>query len=70
MKVLHINTVQDGGAAWCARRISKALVQNGVESRMLYALGNELPQNELGAIAQKDGSYIMVFSHSMSHPSA
>ena len=54
MKVLHINTVQDGGAAWCARRISKALVQNGVESRMLYALGNELPQNELGAIAQKD----------------
>lgn len=54
MKVLHINTVQDGGAAWCARRISKALVQNGVESRMLYALGNELPQGELGAIAPKD----------------
>jgi len=57
MNILHINTVQEGGAAWCARRINKALVQQGIESRMLFAEGNCMPNGIDGAIAEKD-SYL------------
>lgn len=56
MKVLHINTIQQGGAAWCAIRICKALQQEGVECRMLFAEGNSLPKGIEGAIAQQDSS--------------
>lgn len=54
MKVLHINTAQDGGAAWCAIRIFKALKQEGVDSRMLFAEGETLPAGIEGAIATRD----------------
>lgn len=54
MKILHINTSQTGGAALCARRINNALVQAGIDSRMLFAEGNNLPQGVQGAIAIKD----------------
>ena len=56
MKVLHINTGQQGGAAWCAIRIGKALAHEGVESRMLFAEGNTLPNGVEGAIAKEDYS--------------
>lgn len=56
MKILHINSLPDGGAAWCARRINNALVQQGIESRMLFALGTSMPEGIEGSIAQKDKS--------------
>lgn len=54
MRVLHLNTFQEGGAALCAIRIDKALVRQGVESRMLFAQGTSLPEGVNGAIAEKD----------------
>ena len=54
MKVLHINTGQAGGAALCAIRINKALVQEGIDSRMLFAEGNTMPEGVKGAIASQD----------------
>lgn len=54
MKVLHINTEQKGGAAWCAIRINNALMQQGVESKMLFAQGDIIPDGVEGAIAKKD----------------
>ena len=54
MKILHINTGQSGGAAWCAIRINKALVQEGIDSRMLFAEGNAMPEGVQGAIAERD----------------
>lgn len=54
MKVLHLNTFQEGGAALCAIRIDKALERQGVESRMLFAQGTSLPEGVNGAIAEKD----------------
>ena len=54
MNVLHINTGQFGGAAWCAIRINKALVKAGIESRMLFAEGNEMPEGVQGNIAERD----------------
>lgn len=39
MKVLHINTGQTGGASICAIRISNALKQQGVESKLLVQAG-------------------------------
>lgn len=54
MRVLHINSSQEGGAAWCAIRINNALIRQGVESRMLFAQGNKLPEGVEGAIAEKD----------------
>lgn len=54
MKVLHINTSQTGGSAWCTIRINKALVKEGVDSRMLFAEGNEIPEGVQGAIAERD----------------
>lgn len=56
MKILHINTAQEGGAALCARRINNAIIQAGENSRMLFAEGNNLPQGILGGIAMKDNS--------------
>ena len=57
MKVLHINTSQTGGAAWCAIRISKALSAEGIESRMLFAEGASLPEGVDGAIALPDNIF-------------
>ena len=54
MKVLHLNTFQEGGAALCAIRIDRAMVRQGVESRMLFAQGTSLPEGVNGAIAEKD----------------
>ena len=54
MKILHINTGQNGGAAWCAIRINKALVYEGIDSRMLFAEGNKMPKGVQGAIAERD----------------
>ena len=54
MKVLHINTSQAGGAAWCAIRINKALSLIGVDSRMLFAEGESMPEGVKGAIAVRD----------------
>lgn len=52
--MLHINTEQMGGAAWCAIRINKALANIGVESRMLFANGQSMPEGVEGAIAERD----------------
>lgn len=54
MKVLHINTYQQGGAALCARRINKALVQAGEDSRMLFAVGQNSSGDKGWNIARKD----------------
>lgn len=54
MKVLHINKGQEGGAAWCARRINTALLKQGIESKMLFAEGTRMPEGIDGAIAEKD----------------
>ena len=54
MKVLHISSVQSGGAGWCAIRINNALVKAGVDSRMLFAEGLELPFGVKGDIAKPD----------------
>lgn len=54
MKILHINTIQFGGAALCAIRINKALVNQGIDSRMLFAEGYSLPEGVDGAIADRD----------------
>lgn len=39
MKILHINALQIGGAALCAQRICEALINKGIESKMLVAEG-------------------------------
>lgn len=54
MKILHISFCQECGAAWCAIRINKSLVQQGIESRMLFARGTSLPEGVEGAIAEMD----------------
>jgi len=54
MKVLHINTYQQWGAALCARRINKALVQAGENSRMLFAVGQNSSGDKGWNIARKD----------------
>lgn len=54
MKILHISTGQQGGAAWCAMRISRALTAEGIDSRMLFAEGKIMPEGIEGAIASKD----------------
>lgn len=54
MKILHINTYQEGGAAWCARRICNAIVKEGGDTRMLFAHGNTIPEGIEGAIAKPD----------------
>ena len=56
MRVLHINTLRDGGAAWCVFRLSKALAREGVESRVLIAEGDVMPEGVEGEIAVKDRS--------------
>ena len=54
MKVLHINTEQVGGAAWCVQRISNALVKKGIDSRILFARGNTVSDDIIGTIAEPD----------------
>ena len=51
MNILHINTLQTGGAALCAQRICKVLIQNGINSRMLIAKGEA---NDYTEIANPD----------------
>lgn len=57
MNILHINTLQHGGAALCAMRINNALKAQGIDSRMLFAEGTSLPEGISGAIAQQDKSF-------------
>lgn len=54
MKVLHINTEQVGGAAWCVQRINNALVKQRVDSRMLFAHGNTVSDGIVGIVAEPD----------------
>ena len=56
MRVLHINTLQHGGAAQCVFRLNKALLQEGVDSRVLIAEGDIMPEGVEGAIARQDKS--------------
>lgn len=39
MKIVHITKLPDGGASWCAMRISHALTQQGLDSKMLLMQG-------------------------------
>ena len=57
MKILHINTLQTAGAALCAIRINKALIKEGIDSRMLFAEGETMPKGVTGAIAKRDKSF-------------
>lgn len=57
MRVLHINSYQQGGAALCAIRICKALSNESIESRMLFAVGDSMPEGIDGAIAKPDEIY-------------
>ena len=58
MRVVHINKLLDGGAAWCAIRISNALQRKGLESSMIVMdnkTGNIIDSNI--TIAEKDLIY-------------
>lgn len=39
MKIIHIAKLPDGGASLCAIRICKALIQHGIDSKMLFMQG-------------------------------
>lgn len=39
MKVVHLSKLPDGGATWCAMRISSALQKEGIESKLLLMQG-------------------------------
>ena len=54
MKVVHVCKLPDGGATWCAMRISAALNEAGIESSMLLMSGEE---SDGVAIAVKDAVY-------------
>ena len=55
MRVLHISTTQDGGAAWCARRIYKAIESKGIDSKMLFAFcGEPMPDDIKGDLVKPD----------------
>lgn len=55
MKVLHINTGQTGGASICAMRISNALKQQGIESRLLVQAGES---HDYITVAEKDRPFL------------
>lgn len=55
MKILHINTGQTGGASICAIRISNALKQQGIESRLLVQAGE--PHDDI-TVAEKDRPFL------------
>lgn len=54
IKVVHITKLPDGGATWCAMRISNALSEQGIESRMLLMQGTS---TDSISIAQPDWLY-------------
>lgn len=54
MKVVHITKLPDGGASWCAMRISNSLKQQGVDSKILLMQG--APDNNI-SIADIDWLY-------------
>lgn len=66
MKVLYINTSQEGGAAWCAQRISKALEKQGIEYRMLVAEGKP-QENVVVAVPDKEFWYSNYFLGKIKH---
>lgn len=49
MKVIHISKLPDGGATWCAMRISDALREKGIDSKMLLMQGK--PSNTIAIVA-------------------
>lgn len=58
MRVVHINKLLDGGAAWCAIRINNALQRKGLESSMIVMdnkTGNIIDSNI--TIAERDLIY-------------
>lgn len=54
MKIVHITKLPEGGASWCAMRISHALAQQGIESKMLLMQGT--PNKDI-SIADIDWLY-------------
>lgn len=54
MKILHVNSGTDGGAALCAIRINKSLVAIDVESKMLFANCDRIPDGVEGSIVHPD----------------
>lgn len=54
MKIVHITKLPDGGASWCAMRISHALTQQGIDSKMLLMQGRP---NQNISIADIDWLY-------------
>lgn len=54
MKILHVNNGTDGGAALCAIRINKSLGALDVESKMLFANCDKIPEGVEGSIAHPD----------------
>lgn len=54
MNVVHISKYPDGGASWCAMRISNALRTKGVDSRILLMQG--MPSEKV-AVAEPDRLY-------------
>lgn len=54
MKIIHITKLPDGGASWCAMRISHALTQQGIDSKMLLMQGT--PNKDI-SIANIDWLY-------------
>lgn len=54
MKVVHVTKLPDGGATWCAMRISEALQKEGIDSSMLLMQGESADGI---AIAEPDRLY-------------
>lgn len=57
MKVLHINTSTTGGASLCAMRINESLSNEGIDSRMLFAEGQDIPNGIIGTVAERDSIF-------------
>lgn len=60
MKVVHINTYQNKGAALCARRIHKALCEQGIDSKMLFAEGDRSVEYDVVEPGYKWSSYFFI----------
>lgn len=60
MKVVHINTYQNKGAALCARRIHKALSEQGIDSKMLFAEGDRSDEYDVIESGYKWSSFFLI----------
>lgn len=50
MKVVHLSKYPDGGATWCAMRISNALNEKGIDSKMLLMQGEPADNIEIAEV--------------------